>query len=55
MSETISQDSLKQLLDKMVASKQLSAIDAKDLAGRKPAGGAPLQTEEDVLRWLAAE
>lgn len=55
MSETLSQDSLKQLLDKMVGSKQLSAIDAKHLAGQKPAGGAPLQTEEDVLRWLAAE
>ena len=55
MNETISQDSLKQLLDKMVASKQLSAVDAKHLAGQKPAGGASLQTEEDVLRWLAGE
>ena len=55
MSETISQDSLKQLLEKMVASKQLSAIDAKHLAGPNPAGGAPLRTEEDVLRWLATE
>jgi type II secretion system protein E len=55
VNETISQDSLKQLLDKMVASKQLSAVDAKHLAGQKPAGGASLQTEEDVLRWLAGE
>ena len=55
MSETVSQDSLRQLLDKMVVSKQLSAIDAKHLAGEKPVGGAPLGTEEDVLRWLAGE
>src|SRR5499425_1332915 len=55
MSDTVSQDSLRQLLDKMVASKQLSAIDAKHLAGAKPAGGASVETEEDVLRWLAGE
>src|SRR5215510_12772169 len=55
MSDTVSQDSLKQLLDKMVAGKQLSAIDAKHLAGAKPAGGASVETEEDVLRWLAGE
>src|SRR5208337_2310442 len=31
--------------------KQLSATDAAALAGAKP----PLQSEEDVLRWLAGE
>src|SRR5215510_10766208 len=55
MSDTVSQDSLKQLLDKMVAGKQLSAIDAKHLAGAKPAGGASVESEEDILRWLAHE
>jgi general secretion pathway protein E/type IV pilus assembly protein PilB len=42
---------LKQLLERMVAAKQLSSIDAKALAGMKP----PVQSEEDVLRWLAQE
>jgi general secretion pathway protein E/type IV pilus assembly protein PilB len=45
-----------QLLDKMVAAKQLSAIDAKDLARhRQPVGSEIALTEEDVLRWLAKE
>src|SRR5258708_11200167 len=48
MSE-ITETSLKQLLDRMVSAKQLSAIDAKNLAGHT----APIETEEDVLRWLA--
>jgi type II secretion system protein E len=39
------------LLDRMVEAKQLSAIDAKSLAKAKPA----MQTEEQVLRWLAQE
>ncbi len=48
--------SLKPLLDRMVAARQLSLLDAAELArpgqpGRQPA----LQTEDDVLRWLAAE
>src|SRR5262245_21539128 len=53
----ISQDSsLKQLLDKMVAGKQLSAVDAKNLLRPgQPDGNAPIQSEEDVLRWLAKE
>ncbi len=46
---------MKQLLDRMVATQQLSALDAVTLAqpgtGAKPA----VQTEEDVLRWLAKE
>jgi len=54
MTESVVQDSpLKQLLDRMVAAKQLSSIDAKALAGMKPA--LQMQTEEDVLRWLAQE
>src|SRR5215471_11065645 len=55
MSETVAQESSrKQLLDKMVAAKQLSAIDAKHLAESSSANGS-MQTEEDVLRWLAKE
>jgi general secretion pathway protein E/type IV pilus assembly protein PilB len=42
------QDS-KQLLERMVASRQLSALDAEALAKHPP------QNEEDVLRWLANE
>jgi len=52
MSETSSPEtSLKPLLERMVAAKQLSAIDAKALAQAQP----PAQNEEDVLRWLARE
>ncbi|HWD94604.1 MAG TPA: GspE/PulE family protein [Verrucomicrobiae bacterium] len=52
MSEAITTDSSpKQLLDRMVAARQLSSIDAESLARAKP----PVKTEEDVLRWLAAE
>src|SRR5438445_1241971 len=47
---------LKQLLDRMVAGKQLSATDAETLIGQcRQASEAPLKTEEDVLRWLAQE
>jgi type II secretion system protein E len=47
---------LNQLLDKMVAAKQLSAIDAKDLARQhKPGENGGTLAEEDVLRWLAKE
>src|SRR6201986_309008 len=52
MSETIVTDaSLKQLLDRMVAARQLSSTDAELLSRGKQA----VKTEEDVLRWLAAE
>ena len=50
MNETVVQDS-RPLLERMVAAKQLSAIDAKSLAAEK----SPVQTEEGVLRWLAQE
>src|SRR6058998_1425230 len=57
MTDTNIPDSgLKQLLEKMVAARQLSAVDAKLLAGQKPgSGAAPMQSEDAVLRWLAAE
>ena len=46
--------SFKTLLDRMVAGRQLSSIDADALARRKPAD-ASIQTEQDVLKWLAHE
>ena len=52
MSEAIIQEpSPKPLLDRMVAARQLAPVDAESLARAKP----PVQTEEDVLRWLAGE
>lgn len=52
MSEIAVMDSsLKQLLDRMVASRQLSSTDADFLLRAKSA----VKTEEDVLRWLATE
>jgi general secretion pathway protein E/type IV pilus assembly protein PilB len=52
MSETVSQESsLKQLLERMVASRQLSSIDADLLVHSK----TQVATEEDILRWLAHE
>ncbi len=57
MNPTASDDpALRELLDRMVAARQLSASDARALAVRqgKP-GSAPVRSEEDVLRWLAAE
>src|SRR5437867_8518383 len=57
MSEIVTQDaSLKALLEKMVAARQLSASDAESLARQGSAGtGGQLRSEEDVLRWLARE
>src|SRR3954467_10700634 len=52
MSEIATSDpSLKTLLDRMVVARQLSSIDAESVASVAPA----VKTEEDVLRWLAAE
>ncbi len=47
---------LAELLEKMVAARQLSATDARTLS-RRPAGadGAAVESEEGVLRWLARE
>src|SRR6516162_9476264 len=50
------QSSLQPLLEKMVAARQLSSVDAELLARQKPSGGQrPLKDEADVLRWLAQE
>jgi type II secretion system protein E len=47
---------LKALLEKMVAAKQLSSIDAQTLTRQsRPGKAAPVQTEEAVLQWLAKE
>src|SRR5476649_536782 len=52
MNETIAADSsVKQLLERMVASRQLSSIDADLLVHSK----TQVATEEDILRWLAQE
>jgi type II secretion system protein E len=55
MAETETQPpASKQLLERMVAARQLSATDADTLIKQGQAGTAP-QTEEEVLRWLAKE
>ncbi|MGO8679098.1 MAG: GspE/PulE family protein [Limisphaerales bacterium] len=54
MSENVVQDT-KPLLDKMVAAKQLSAIDAEALARQTQSGTPQPADEEGVLRWLARE
>jgi len=46
--------SWRQLLDRMLQAKQLSAMDAETLA-RQPKANGRLRSEEDVLRWLAKE
>ena len=52
MSETaVMNPSLKQLLDRMVAARQLSSVDSASLLSAK----AAIKSEEEVLRWLAAE
>jgi general secretion pathway protein E/type IV pilus assembly protein PilB len=52
MAETpVPDNSLKPLLDRMVAARQLSATDAESLARAK----SPVKTEEGILRWLAGE
>ena len=55
MSEIAQETSLKPLLDRMVAARQLSLTDAAIL-GRQPSSGKPIaQSEEEILRWLAHE
>ena len=47
---------MKELLDKMVEQKQLSFMDSETLAQQCREGLTPaMQSEEDVLRWLADE
>jgi general secretion pathway protein E/type IV pilus assembly protein PilB len=54
MNETKSAEA--QLLDRMVGAKQLSSTDAAILNQRnRAAAAAPLETEEEILRWLAGE
>ena len=56
MSEIAAQDTdVKQLLDKMVAARQLSALEATNLARQNRPGATLLQTEEAILQWLATE
>jgi type II secretion system protein E len=57
MSQIETADStLKELFDRMVEARQLSSTDAVTLARLcRPGAAAPVQTEDDVLRWLAAE
>jgi general secretion pathway protein E/type IV pilus assembly protein PilB len=45
-----------ELLERMIQARQLSPADARSLARRQGHGsGAPVRSEEDVLRWLAHE
>jgi type II secretion system protein E len=47
---------LKQMLDRMVAARQLSSTDAATLARQiRPGDANAFQSEDDVLRWLAKE
>src|SRR2546422_6765923 len=56
MTQVENQESLKQLLDRMVEGKQLSSMDSETLARQCREGSKLLpQSEEDVLRWLAKE
>jgi len=48
---TVQDSSTKQLLERMVASRQLSSLDAEALQRAKP----QVASEEEALRWLAAE
>ena len=55
MNEVESQNSVKELLEQMVEAKQLSAMDAENLARQSRSGSPSLRSEEEVLRWLATE
>src|SRR5437667_12908770 len=57
MSEQVNQEStLRELLDRMVAAKQLSSADAATLAVQGRADSkVSVQNEEEVHRWLPAE
>jgi len=47
----VQENSTKQLLERMVASRQLSSLDADVLLRAKP----QIASEEEILRWLATE
>ena len=53
MSATDTNNALKELLDRMVSSRQLAAADAQMYPGAAKEGGDV--SEEQVLRWLAGE
>ena len=53
MAQTTSDSMWGELLERMVAARQLSATDAQALKEAPPKGVVP--SEEQVLRWLAAE
>ena len=56
MNDLEAQSPLRQLLERMVAGKQLSAMDAETLARQGREGkNAFAQSEEGVLQWLAKE
>src|SRR6266511_981283 len=57
MSEIEGRDpSLQALLDRMVAAKQLSAMDAESLARQnRPGSKGRVLSEDDILQWLAKE
>ena len=55
MTETKELDSpLRPLLDRMIAARQLSVVDAESLS-QLGASSSAIQKEDDVLRWLASE
>ncbi len=49
--QAVQDSSTKQLLERMVASRQLSSLDADALLRAKP----NVASEEEILRWLATE
>src|SRR4051812_5115262 len=51
----VSDPAFKQMLDQMVAARQLSALDAKHLASQPGKEGGLAESEESILRWLAHE
>jgi type II secretory ATPase GspE/PulE/Tfp pilus assembly ATPase PilB-like protein len=56
MSEAVAQETeRKQLIEKMVETKQLSALDARGLLSSSSSKDAALNTEADILQWLAGE
>lgn len=46
---------LKPLLDRMIAARQLSAIDAASVTRLCQGSKTPLQSEDEILQWLAKE
>jgi general secretion pathway protein E/type IV pilus assembly protein PilB len=50
-----SESTLQTLLDQMVVARQLSSHDAATLAELSRTGAASVQTQDDILRWLAQE